>query len=227
MNLPVQHIQISGVAEASFDLGGFAASLEPCVDLLARPCGQCFALSSEPLTEQAEDRGLAWHVYLSRLAVVGLWHQRSRCKVYVCYTLHPGLIRLFICSHQKRFPESFARVIQQTPACSESGRESFSAHSARPLAYWEPPATAVALWPTGLDGETDGARVVDTGNALSYFSYPESEHAGSVPVVLAGPDYVRVPQEERTAFNVGNRVYHCLNRWAAVEMSEAPSPAKF
>jgi hypothetical protein len=34
----------------------------------------------------------------------------------------------------------------------------------------------------GLRGEPEDARVVDTGSAMSYFSYPESEHDAGISV---------------------------------------------
>jgi len=76
----------------------------------------------------------------------------------------------------------------------------------------------VALWPRGLRGETDGARVVDTGNGMSYFSYPESEYDRGVPVDEAGPEYIRVPHEDHAKFNSGKNVYRYVNRWAAGKM---------
>ena len=74
------------------------------------------------------------------------------------------------------------------------------------------------MWPLGLQGEADSPRVVDTGNAMSYFSYPESDHDRGIPDDEAGPEYVRVPQAEHAEFKLGKTVYRYLNRWAAVEM---------
>jgi hypothetical protein len=196
MSLPIQNYRMTEVAEAGMDWAGAAAVVSsgaPAVQAI----GECFAFHSDPLAVEARGCGLSWHEWLLRRSVMGLWQERSRNKVYVCYTLHPNMIRVFFCSHQKRHPEKFY---------------------ARSLAYWEAPCTAVALWPRGLRSETEGARVVDTGNALSYFSYPESEHDGGTPVDKAGPEYVRVPQQELTGFSSGSTSYHCLNRWDAGEM---------
>jgi hypothetical protein len=96
----------------------------------------------------------------------------------------------------------------------ESGRDPVPAQHLRPLVYWEPPCTMVALWPLGLDEQEDGPRVVDTGNLVAYFSYPESDHKGGIPIDAAGPDYVRVPQEEHGVFELRGRQYRYLNRWA-------------
>jgi len=218
MSLPVQSFRLSEVAEAGMDLGGFDPGMERTGTPAVRAIGECFAFYSQPLDEESRREGISWHVWLLRRAVIGLWEERSRKKVYVCYTLHPGATRVFFCSHQKRHPEKFSEIITATPAYIESDRDGFPVGYARSLAYWEAPCTAVALWPRGLRGETDGARVVDTGNAMSYFSYLESEHDGGIPVDKAGPDYVRVPQEEHAEFKLGNNVYRYLNRWAAGEM---------
>lgn len=59
---------------------------------------------------------------------------------------------------------------------------------------------------------------MDTGNAMAYFSYPESEHDQGIPVDDAGPEYIRVPLEEHAEFKFGNSVYRYLNRWDAGEM---------
>jgi hypothetical protein len=66
--------------------------------------------------------------------------------------------------------------------------------------------------------ETDGERVLDSGNAMSYFSYPEFDHSRGISVDKAGPNYVRVPQEEHAEFKLGNNVYRYINRWAAEKM---------
>jgi hypothetical protein len=218
MSLPIQNFRMSEVAEAGMDMGGFAASTERTFTPAVRVIGECFAFTSDALAAEAQGCGLAWHEWLLRRSVMGLWEERSRNKVYVCYTLHTGMVRVYFCSHQKRYPEKFHKIISATNAYIESGRDGFPMGYARSLAYWEAPCTAVALWPRGLGGETDGARVVDTGNAMSYFSYPESEHDAGISVDKAGPEYVRVPQQELTEFDSGGTSYHCMNRWAAGEM---------
>jgi len=217
VSLPIQSFRLGEVTEAGMDWAG-VARVERGGTSGVQAIGECFAFYSEPLNEEAQRDGLSWHVWLLRRAVIGLWGEGSRSKVYVCYTLHPGAIRVFFCSHQKRYLKKFCEVISATPAYIESGRDGFPVGYARSLAYWEAPCTAVALWPRGLRGETDGARVVDTGNAKSYFSYPESEHDGGIPVDEAGPEYIRVPQEEHADFKLGKNVYRYLNRWDAGEM---------
>jgi len=200
------------------DLDGFGAATERTGTLPMRVLGECVAFDNPQLDEKARRDGIGWHLWLLRRVVVGLWQERSRNKAYVCFTLHPGVTCVFFCSRQKRHPERFYDVMSATTAYMETGRDGFPPGQARSLAYWEPPCTAVALWPRGLRGETDGARVVDTGNAMSYFSYPDSDHSRGISVHKAGPDYVRVPQEEHAEFEFDSNVYRYLNRWAAGEM---------
>ncbi len=176
MSLPIQSFRLSEVAEPGMDLSDFGSGMGRTGTPPVNAIGECFAFDSQQLADEARRGDFGWHLWLLRRALIGLWEERSRKKVYVCYTLHPGITRVFFCSHQKRDPNKFSEIITATPAYIESGRDSFPPGYARSLAYWEAPGTAVALWPRGLRGETDGARVVDTGNAMSYFSYPESEH---------------------------------------------------
>jgi hypothetical protein len=70
------------------------------------------------------------------------------------------------------------------------------------------------LWPMFDEGiEYEEPRVVDTGNLMAYFSYPEADHQEGVPVDLAGPDYIRVPNKAEEEFEYGKSTYRFLNRW--------------
>ena len=218
MSLPIQNYRLSEVAEAGMGMGGFATSTARTFAPAVLAIGECFAFHSQPLEEEAQRDGVSWHVWLLRRALVALWEEPCRKKVFVGYTLHSRVVRVFFCSPQKRWPGKFHKIISATPAYMESGRDSFPPGAVRALAYWEAPCTAVALWPRGLGGETAGARVVDTGNAMSFFSYPESDHNAGIPVDEAGPEYVRVPQEEHAEFTFSGSVYRYLNRWDAGEM---------
>lgn len=218
MNLPIQSYRLNEVAEAGMDLSRIRTGMESNGVPPVNAIGRCFAFDYQRLGEAAQGEGLSWHLWLLRRTIRGLWEEHSRNNAYVCYTLHPTMTRLFFCSRQKRHPEQFFKVITATPAYIESGRDAFPPMEARSLAYWEPPCTMVALWPRGLEGETEGARVVDAGNAVDYFSYPESQHAETIPVDEAGPDYVRVPQDEHAEFTAGDRVYRYLNPWDAGKM---------
>jgi len=221
MSLPIQKLRLSEVAEAGLDFGGVTAGTRTGTPPL-RAIGECFAFHSEPLAELASREGSSWHEWFLRRALIGLWSESSQRQAFVCYTLHPGIVRVFFCRRQKRYPVKFAKIVSASHAYIERGQDGFPPQLARPLAFWESPNTAVALWPAGLRGETDGARVVDTGNAMAYFSYPESDHDAGIPVDEAGPEYIRVPQRGHAEFEWEGRVYRYLNRWAAVEMDLRP-----
>jgi hypothetical protein len=217
VTLKTQEIRLSQVAEGGVNLNeALSATTGGMPPVLA--VGQCYAIEMSPLVENARKAEISWHAWLLHVAIVGLWSENSKKPAYVCYTLHSQVVRLFLCCHQKRYANHFYNVIEQTPGYMECGRDGFPPARARPLAYWDPPCTAVALWPSGTTGATDGARVVDTGNAMAYFSYPETDHAESIPVDKAGPDYLRVPAEEHAEFRWDRRTYRYLNRWAAVLM---------
>lgn len=207
MMLSVQQIRLSRVAKACVAWG------EP-----RGVIGTCFALYSQRVEDEARKCGVAWHVWLLRLAIVSLWAQSSKKEAYVCYVRHNGVIRLFVCSRLLQSAPGFFKTIHKTPVFMERGRDPFPPALVRPLAYWEPPQNAIALWPTGLRGQTEGARVVDTGAMIGYSSYPESDHDRGVPVDEAGPEYVRVPQQEPAEFEWRGKTYRYLNRWAAVQM---------
>jgi len=158
MSLPLQSYRLGEVAEAGMDWSGMGKGMKPTGTSPGNAIGECFAFDSKQLGDEASGAGLSWHWWLLRRTLHGLWEERSRNKVYVCYTLHPGVTRVFHCSQQKRHPERFARIVTASPAYIEGGQDSFPPVYARSLAYWEAPCTAVALWPRGLRQETDGAR---------------------------------------------------------------------
>jgi len=125
MSLPVQSFRLSEVAEDGMDLGGFGAEMERAGPLPMRVLGECFAFDNRQLDEEARRDGIGWHLWSLRQVVVGLWHERSRNKAYVCLTLHPGVTRVFFCSHQEDWPEKFYEIISATTAFMDSGRDSF------------------------------------------------------------------------------------------------------
>jgi hypothetical protein len=86
MSLPIQSFRLSEVAEAGMDWAGVAGAESggtPAVQAI----GECFAFHNQPLDEEANREGVSWHVWLLRRAVIGLWEERSRNKVYVCFRL--------------------------------------------------------------------------------------------------------------------------------------------
>ena len=81
----------------------------------------------------------------------------------------------------------------------------------RPFVYWEPPATMVALWPSGLDDRSHGNREVDTGGYDTYFSYELDEDP-----VDREPEYLLVPDELTGSFSLWGNDYPFFNRFVAI-----------
>jgi hypothetical protein len=221
MNLPVLCVRLRDYTDGGFDLGAFSAAprSQRSLEIPMRAIGECFAFKLAALNEEANRLSHSAHQWLLQLAIAGLWEEQPKKPAYVCYTLHGDIVRLFLCSRHKRHPVKFYGIVSKSGAYIESGQDGFQPEQARPLASWAPPCSASALWPSGLDGNTNGARVIDTGNLLAWFSYPESDHDQSVPVDMAGLEYLRVPQTELSSFNFTGRDYHYLNRWATVDIS--------
>jgi hypothetical protein len=214
--LKPQPILLSAVTQGGIDLRAALSADRDASMLPIVAAGECFAIESAPLAKEAQLSDVPWHKWLLTTAIVGLWLETARKPAYVCYTLHDTMVRLFFCCRRQKYPAKVYSVMRQIPGYIECGSDGFPPNRSRPLAYWEPPCTAVALWPTGQNGETDGPRVVDAGNALAYFSYPELDHTQTVPVDKAGPDYVRVPQEEHVEFKWDGQTFRYINRWADV-----------
>jgi hypothetical protein len=162
MSLPIQSYRLSEIVEPGMNLGGFAPSTDHFFPPAVRAMGQCFAFDCEALALAAQESvGLGWRDWMLRRATVGLWEENSQSKVYVGYTLHPKMVRVFYSSRQEFYPEKFSDIITATPAYIESGRDGFAVGHVRSLAYWEPTGPVVALWPQELE-QFDGAKIPDT-----------------------------------------------------------------
>ena len=107
------------------------------------------------------------------------------------------------------------------PGYMECGRDAVQVARFRPVAYWQPPSTLVALWPLPRDSRS-GPYVLDAGNLIDFRSYPESDHEKGIAFDLAGPDYVRVPIEARSRMDPEGIEY--INRWADIAW---PDPALY
>lgn len=218
MNLTSQPITLSDVVEFAGEswlavLPAAAATTPP-----AQAIGECFAFEYEQFTNAAANAALPWHSLLLRLAVVGLWNEHPGRPAFCCYTVHPGMLRLFLASRQHRNWNKFHHTMASPDAYVESGRDTFPHAAARPLAYWEPPSTMVALWPAGLSADTEGPRVIDAGNLVAWFSYPAADHPRSSKLDEPGGDYLRVPQDELGHFSSHGATYHYFNRWADIQL---------
>jgi len=197
--------------------------------------GQAYAFSYQELCTVAMRHNLPWHQDLLQNVIRGLWHQHNGRPIYVGYDMTSGMIRVLAsCRGQQTFSK-FDAVMMTHPAYVEQGQAILGISKLRHVAYWDPPCTAIALWPTGLQGETDEPRVVDAANMAAFFSYPESDHDLGVPVDIAGPDYARVPVVEECFFTAGGKNIQYRNRWVPVtdsspdedELSEEEIAEKF
>lgn len=186
--------------------------------------GQCFAYREAALLQKMEETGVAWHTAMLRQAIVGLWHQRSRRPTVVGYHIGGAVSRLFYLNQREQFPDRFFGAVRNLAGYMECGSSYVPHETFRPLSYWEWPCTCVALWPVGERFDPAAPRVVDTGNVMSYFSYPASDHDESIPVEVAGPEYVQVPTEDVTAFiSPDGHAYWNFNRWMNFKFPEALS----
>lgn len=178
--------------------------------------GRCYAYACDALASEYKQMGTTCHLWLLQHAIAALWEEHSRQKIFVCYEALSSAMRLFICSMRSVSLGKIQPILSQPSAYIETGQDYIPFSRIRPLVYWEPPTSMMALWPTGMNGETDGERVIDSGRLISWHSYPESDHAHSISVDDAGPDYTRVPTDEHGSFTLNDRLYRYVNRWGVV-----------
>lgn len=206
MSLSIQRISLQQVAE----IGISGHTWTPAI------YGTCLAFHSDPLQELATQAGQSVQVWLQQRVIAGLWEDHPKQSALAFYV--PGqILRLFICMKRDKYLKKVFEAVGTCPAYIESGHDCFPlkyGRSIRPLVYWEPPCTMVALWPRGAEGEVwEEPAVVDTGNLMHYFSYPEADHEQSVPVDVAGLEYVRVPQREDESFRWEGTEYRVVHRF--------------
>lgn len=218
MCLEIQDLCLSELIEKTPSISSFLEGSEDAelpADEGDSFCGPCFAFDAQRLTSTARERGLPWHLGLLRTVVTGFWAEKIRRPLFVCYEIGGGLLRVFVCDKSQwgKDSEKLAHALMMMPSFIEYGRETFSLESVRPLALWTPPGPPIALWPRGDQGEIDGERVVDTGNAYDYFSYPQAQHPPDSSLDKPGSDWLTVPTEPQTRFNWNGGIYHHVNRW--------------
>ncbi len=208
MPIPFQQLEIDNIArEASKALLVITGKRSEGRYLV----GQLFALDTARMMGEAQRVKLPWHLWLIRKSIAGLAAQASKRKVLVGYTYRASVTSVFFCSKQTGHPARFAAEFRKSDSFIESGEEAFAiGQYTRALALWIPPDTPVALWPSGYYGD-DGKGFVDAGNAVGFISYGET--SGSTPIEDAGPDYVRLPDEEDGSFELDGVVYKHKNRF--------------
>ncbi len=159
MKLPKLQIDPGRVSRAEHDiLHGGALT----------PVGQVFAFHLAPLLEAAgatSPDDLNLHELLVQISIEGLWQMRTKHTVLVGYI--PGseavpVVRLYLMSRRELPFGNFTAAVSKCPGYMESGRDFIRGNRTVPLAYWEYPCSAYALWsasPQGvpfLDSELTG-----------------------------------------------------------------------
>ena len=159
MKLPLLQINTGRVTKTEHDIrhGGELT-----------PVGQVFAFHLAPLLEAAgamTSEDLSLHELLLQISIEGLWQMRTKHPVLVGYI--PGseavpVVRLFLMSRRELPFGNFMAAISKCPGYIESGRDFIRGNRTVPLAYWEYPCSAYAIWsasPKGipfLDSELEG-----------------------------------------------------------------------
>lgn len=208
-SLPIQSIHLAQVAELGANWLDALNTDQPPL----RVTGYAYAFRLAPFLKSSTDEGLGWHRQLLQRTILGLHAQRSRQSLVVGYQLLAQLLRVFVCARRTTTWPKFSRLMSALPGYLEAGYDSVPVTALRCIACWSPPDQAVALWPTGLAGETDGLRVVDTGNLVGYFS---AEVEADLLPALDPHDYVVVPTDPSAALQWRQRTYAYQNRWLAL-----------
>jgi hypothetical protein len=149
MKLPTLQIDTTRVVKMENDVlhGG-----EPT------PVGQVFAFHLDSLLEAANAMtpdDLSLHELLLEISIEGLWQMRTKHPVLVGYI--PGsdavpVVRLFLMSRRELPFGNFTAVVSKRPGYIESGRDFIRGSRTVPLAYWEYPCSAYALWSVAPEG---------------------------------------------------------------------------
>ncbi len=218
--LSTQRIVLAEVCQATeylpLDSGARSARLEQ------RLVGRAIAIPMDTLSAAASSAGCGWHDFLCIHIIAGLWRERYKVPALAFY-LPTSPVLVYFCSRSAQ--AQFWRAcdwLQGHVGVSEMGR-SYVKDEARPVAFWEPPATMVRLWPPADRGLLKGqSYMVDAGNLAGYYSYPYSQD--DVEATAADPvqysDYAIVPSDGAGEYTVGGRRYPYVNRF--YELAWAP-----
>jgi hypothetical protein len=149
MKLPALRIDRARIVKTEQDLlfGGGPA-----------PVGQLFAFHSDALLDAAQamtSYDLSLHDFLLHMAIKGLWQMRTKHPVLVGYIPDSetvSVIRLFLMARRELPFGNFTAVVSKYPGYMESGRGLIRGDHIQPLAYWEYPCSAFAIWSPLPDG---------------------------------------------------------------------------
>jgi hypothetical protein len=122
------------------------------------PVAQVFAFHLFQLMDAAgamSPDDLSLHEFLMELSIEGLWQMRAKQRVFVGYI--PGtekvpVVRLFLMARREPPFGNFMLAASKRPGYIETGRDFIRGGQTEPLAYWEYPCSAYALWTPSLEG---------------------------------------------------------------------------
>jgi len=149
MKLPMLQIDTGRVSKAEHDIA-YGGQLTPV--------GQVFAFHLGPLLEAAgamTPDDLSLHELLLQVSIEGLWQMRTKHPVLVGYIPSSEavpVVRLFLMSRRELPFGNFTAAVSKCPGYMESGRDFIRGHRRVPLAYWEYPCSAYALWSASPEG---------------------------------------------------------------------------
>lgn len=117
-----------------------------------------FAFHSAPLLDAAKamtSDDLSLHEFLLRMAIEGLWQMRTKQPAMVGYIPDSEtvpVIRLFLLGRRELPFGNFTAAVSKYPGYMESGRSFIRGNRNVPLAYWEYPCSAFAIWDPSPEG---------------------------------------------------------------------------
>jgi hypothetical protein len=150
MKLPLLQIEASRILRTEVDALHSGAPM---------PVGQIFAFhSAAPLLDAAKaltSDELSLHELLLQMAIEGLWQMRTKHPALVGYipdSEKVPVIRLYLMGRRELPFGNFTAVVSKYPGYMESGRGFIRGNRNVPLAYWEYPCSAFAIWSPAPEG---------------------------------------------------------------------------
>lgn len=184
--------------------------------------GECYAYMYSPLREQAQSEGISSHdLFLKRL-LIGLWEAHPKFNIFVFYEALNEINRIFICSLRKLSNSFFECVhdrLNNINGYIECGLDSTDIERMRPLVYWEPPSTMIALWPAGIDGAIEGNRIIDSGSLMGYCSVEDEKLFKRIKSgQFKNPEYLCVPSDTDSQIIYNGKTYRYLNQFCSLRI---------
>lgn len=168
-----------------------------------------YAYNFSMLFENTIKEKNGWHETLTQGAIVGLGKDRPGRAIVVAYAFSRQNLMICIISSKSTSLSNMNQEMRSFPGYIEQGDDICPPRNVlRPIAYWEPPATLVRLWPTGLDGDITGSRILDTGNEIAYFTSP-----ADAKDMYENNEYLCVPDTGSMVYSSKGKQIKYENRW--------------